>query len=94
MLETYSRPLSPLSPRDRRRFAPVIAAVLAAGAAEVVGMAAILPLLALVAQPDLVHGGGLLSALHDRGAFAGMSGFPGALRLASSSRSSPRSPPG
>ena len=82
VLEAYRRVFSLLSPRDRRRFVLVIAMMLAAGAAEVAGIAAIIPLLAVVAEPDVVHGGGLLSGLHDRGGFSSTDGCLGALCLA------------
>ena len=81
MLETYRRIFTLLSPRDRRIFVIVILLMLAAGAAEVVGVAAIIPLLAVVAEPAAVQREGILGRAYRLGGFEDVNAFLGALCL-------------
>ena len=81
MLITYRRIFSLLSARDRRNFVVVIGMMLLAGAAEVVGVAAIIPLFAVIAQPEVVQENGVLAHLYDRGGFDDTRSFLGALCL-------------
>jgi ABC-type multidrug transport system fused ATPase/permease subunit len=82
MTATYRRIFSLLSPGDRRSFVALIALMLAAGVADVVGVAAIVPLFAVIADPDVVETNAALAALHAWGGFEGTRGFLGALCLA------------
>ncbi len=81
MLATYRRIFSLLSGRDRRNFALLIAMMLAAGVAEVVGVAAIIPLFAVISDPASVGDSAILSTLYDWGGFTETRGFLGALCL-------------
>lgn len=82
MIHTYRRIFTLLSVRDRRAFLAVVAMMLAAGVAEVVGVASIIPLLAVIADPELVRSQGLLSSLYERGGFSDARTFLAALCLA------------
>ena len=79
MISTYRRIFSLLSRRDRRIFAVVIASMLAAGAAEVVGVAAIIPLLAVIADPAIVETNPVLARAYALGGFDDVRSFLGAL---------------
>lgn len=82
MIATYRRILSLLSRRDRRNFTILVGLMLAAGAAEVVGVAAIIPLFAVISDPAAVTDNDLLSSLYAWGGFEDTRGFLGALCLA------------
>lgn len=82
MVRTYRQILSVLSGRDRRRFAFVIALMLAAGVADVVGVAAIIPLLAVLADPGVIEGSPLLARAYALGGFTSVRGFLGTLCVA------------
>ncbi|ETX12854.1 hypothetical protein OCH239_15630 [Roseivivax halodurans JCM 10272] len=82
MLATYRRIFSLLSARDRRNFLILVALMVAAGAAEVVGVAAIIPLFAVIADPAAISGDGMLAGLYEWGGFTDTRSFLGALCLA------------
>ena len=81
MLATYRRIFSLLSTRDRRSFAILIAMMLAAGVADVVGVAAIIPLFAVLAEPSAVQDNAVLATLYGWGGFSELRGFLGAMCL-------------
>ena len=82
MIATYRRILSLLARRDRVQFASVIVLMLGAGVADVVGVAVILPLFAVIADPAVVESSRSLAFLYERGGFTDLQGFLGALCVA------------
>ncbi len=82
MIQTYRHIFSLLSGPDRRVFAGVIAIMLAASVAEVVGVAAIIPLLTVIASPGVVETNHILASVYQWGGFSNVRAFLGALCLA------------
>lgn len=82
MIQTYRRILSLLSNRDGRMFIPVVILLLIAGVADVVGVAAIIPLLAVIADPAIVEQNSLLARAFAWGGFEDVRSFLGVLCLA------------
>ena len=64
MLETYSKLLDLLTPRERRRFYLLLALILGMGFAQMLGVAAVLPFLAVLSNPDIVETNARLAAIH------------------------------
>jgi len=63
VLATYARLLDLLTPREKRRFALVLAIAAAAALAEMAGVAAVLPFLAVLADPGAAAASPWLAAL-------------------------------
>jgi ATP-binding cassette, subfamily B, bacterial PglK len=64
MLETVRKILELLSPRERRNFYLLTGLALVAGLFEMVGVALILPFLAVVTDPEVVHTNAILSSIY------------------------------
>ncbi|WP_424934681.1 ABC transporter ATP-binding protein [Amaricoccus macauensis] len=65
MLDIYRMLLSLFTPRERRIFYLVLAIIVVSAAIETVGVAAILPFLALLSDPSAIQTNGLLAFLYD-----------------------------
>jgi ABC-type multidrug transport system fused ATPase/permease subunit len=70
MLTTLRKLFDLLSPRERRRFVLLCFMVLVMGIANIVGIAAILPFLHVLGDPQIIHTNAILSTLYDGLGFA------------------------
>ena len=75
MLKTYRRLLDLLDATERRHFTLLFGMMLAMGVVDMAGVASILPFLAVLSNPDLVHDNAFLAAVHDGLGFTGTQGF-------------------
>jgi ATP-binding cassette, subfamily B, bacterial PglK len=82
MLETVRKILELLNPRERRNFYLLTGLSLVAGLFEMVGVALILPFLAVLADPDVVHTNATLSTIYTTLDFASDRSFMVFLGLA------------
>ena len=82
MFQTYRRIFTLLSRRDQRNFVVLIGLLLVSGAAEVAGIAVVIPLIAVITDPSVVEQNPLLSWGYRAGGFETVRGFLGALCLA------------
>ncbi|MEY4983233.1 MAG: hypothetical protein RIR62_1499 [Pseudomonadota bacterium] len=65
MIDTYRRIFQLLSPQERRRFALLVVLVMVMGLVDVLGVASVLPFLAVVANPEAVGESRWLSWFYD-----------------------------
>src|SRR5690606_15061723 len=65
MLTTYRRLFDLLDARERRRFWLLLAMILAMGLLDMVGVASVLPFLAVLANPQVVHENPWLATAYD-----------------------------
>jgi ATP-binding cassette, subfamily B, bacterial PglK len=75
MLETVRKILELLNPRERRNFYLLTGLALVAGLFEMVGVALILPFLAVVTDPEVVHTNVILSSIYTTLGFTSNRGF-------------------
>ncbi len=64
MLETYRKLLDLLTPRERRRFYVLMVLILCMGFAQSIGVAALLPFLAVLANPEVIRTNETLAAVY------------------------------
>jgi len=81
-LTTYKKLYDILTPRDRRRVLIVLALIVAAAFMETLGVASILPFMAVVANPGIVEDNRYVSAVFSRLGFSNIDSFIFALGLA------------
>ena len=65
MIETYRKLLDLLTPSERRRFYLLLVLIMLMGVAQMIGIASILPFLAVLSRPEVVSNGGHLTRLYD-----------------------------
>ena len=75
MFTTYRRLLDLLDVREKRQFALLFAMILAMGLLDVVGVASILPFLAVLSNRDIVQDNIVLAFVYDALAFTSTDGF-------------------
>ncbi len=75
MLETYRKLLDLLSPRERRRFFLLLVLIVGMGFGEMLGVAAILPFLAVLSDPEIIRTSPRLAAIYQTLGFTTDRGF-------------------
>jgi ABC-type multidrug transport system fused ATPase/permease subunit len=66
MFETYRKIFDLLTPRERQRFFLLLILIIVMAFVDMLGVASILPFLAVVSDPDEIRSNGYLSWFHDR----------------------------
>nr|WP_063465555.1 hypothetical protein [Ectothiorhodospira sp. BSL-9] len=75
MITVFSKALALLTPRERRRSSLVLAMVILMALLETAGVASIMPFLAVLGNPEVVHTNAVLSSLYEGLGFTSTQNF-------------------
>src|SRR5579885_796403 len=75
MRELFNKLISILDRRQRRQLRAVAAAILAMGLIEVIGISSVLPFMAVVANPEIIHTSASLHTVYTVLGFSGSKTF-------------------
>ena len=76
MLQTFRKLLDLMTPPERRRFYLLLGIIMVFGLAEMISVAAVLPFMAVLADPDIIETNHRLAAIYHWLGFAEPRGLP------------------